>query len=885
MSVHPPARAQVLVIGGGPSGSYAAAALAREGRDVVLLEAATFPRYHIGESLIPSVRHHLRFIDAEEKILIHGFARKPGAAIKFNQYKKEGYTDFVALGHNNASWNVVRSEFDEILLNHAASCGARVFQSTKVTSISFSPASGASDLGRPTSATWIHTPPDESVSCEGLCTGTIEFDYLIDASGRAGIMSTKYLKNRRFNDSLKNVAMWGYWADTGIYAKGSAAEGAPWFEALTDESGWAWFIPLHNGTTSVGVVMNKDAFSKHSRSRSTRGSPTPSPSSPTFGSFLWSGTPSPTTASAHSHSPPVSAGSDTPPPSPFSPPTPFSPATTVGSPGVSGGLGSRYLTALDLAPGVCKLIGRNGVLLQGKRGNGNGDTPSASLSQDRLAPPKTPQGKGRTNEFRVFSPTGEPMDSTTDRDETVRTASDYSYSASTYGGEGWRVIGDAGAFIDPFFSSGVHLAMTSGLAAAVSVAASIRGDCTEAEAAEWHSQRVAVSYTRFLVVVLSAYKQIRAQNMDVLSDVGEDNFDKAFASIRPLIQGSADLGPRLSELEVQQALDFCTDLFSPTTPEQHAAVRARLESLHLHEAVDPGGRGLAASSSNSMPGDNGMAASRTAGDSVTPGTPGGGGGGGGARPPLVGGRKRSGTIDTVMKWLGKVRGGGDSTEETAIPAPVSPPPRVNVPAAPTISDAVLRPRVDTMVKPHVNAPTPSDAALNVEAPVLAPAQLDEILQRVHPRRAGAGSLFIDTSLASTIGRPGMGRTPSSGTSGSGIGSGGLGLLPAPDIELTSVVSASASGSGTTLAPPPPGLGLGSLKEDAEEETRRVLSKINARRVIHRDHTGVHSLEEEALGGMAARLERGRLGLVRVTVEAGDVGVGAGAGEGEGGKEV
>ncbi|KAA1472988.1 FAD/NAD(P)-binding domain-containing protein, partial [Dentipellis sp. KUC8613] len=606
--------AQVLVIGGGPSGSYAAAALAREGHDVVVLEAATFPRYHIGESLIPSVRHHLRFIDAEEKILAHGFAHKPGAAIKFNQYKKEGYTDFVALGHDNASWNVVRSEFDEILLDHAASCGARVFQSTKVTSISFAPASGASDLGRPTSATWIHSPPDDSAPCEGLCTGTIEFDYLIDASGRAGIMSTKYLKNRRFNESLKNVAMWGYWADTGIYAKGSSAEGAPWFEALTDESGWAWFIPLHNGTTSVGVVMNKDALSKHSRSRSTLGSPSPSPSSPTFGSFLWSGTP----------------------------------------------LTTRYLTALDLAPGVRKLVGRNG-----------------------------------------------PIDSTTDRDETVRTASDYSYSAGTYGGEGWRVIGDAGAFIDPFFSSGVHLAMTSGLAAAVSISASIRGDCTEAEAAEWHSQRVAVSYTRFLIVVLSAYKQIRAQNMDVLSDVGEDNFDKAFAFIRPVIQGNADLGPRLSELEVQQALDFCTDLFSPTTPAQHAAVRARLESLRVHEAVDPGGRGVA------------------------PGM----------------------------------------------------------------------------------SPTVGDAALDVDAPVLAPAQLDEILRRVHPRtgRAGAGSF---------------------------------------------------------------------LREDAEEETRRVLSKINARRVIHRDHTGVHSLEEEALGGMAARLERGRLGLVRVGGERG-AGVRVDEGEGEG----
>lgn len=107
------------------------------------------------------------------------------------------------------------------------------------------------------------------------------------------------------------------------------------------------------------------------------------------------------------------------------------------------------------------------------------------------------------------------------------------------------------AFIDPFFSSGVHLAMTGGISAAATIAASVRGDCSEAEAAAWHSKRVAISYTRcvasvrnlhctvahaqrrFLVVVLSAYKQIRAQSVHVLADIDEDNFDKAFAFFRP----------------------------------------------------------------------------------------------------------------------------------------------------------------------------------------------------------------------------------------------------------------------------------------------------------------------------------------------------------------
>jgi flavine halogenase len=59
------------------------------------------------------------------------------------------------------------------------------------------------------------------------------FDYVIDATGRSGIISTKYLKNRHFNESLKNIAVWGYWSGADLYGKGTAREGAPWFEALT----------------------------------------------------------------------------------------------------------------------------------------------------------------------------------------------------------------------------------------------------------------------------------------------------------------------------------------------------------------------------------------------------------------------------------------------------------------------------------------------------------------------------------------------------------------------------------------------------------------------------------------------------------------------------
>ncbi|KAJ8508875.1 hypothetical protein ONZ45_g8898 [Pleurotus djamor] len=348
---------QVLIVGGGPGGTYAASALAREGLEVAVFEAAKFPRYHIGESLIPSARHYLRFIGAEDKLASYGFTRKPGSAIKFNQNKHEGYTDFVALGHHNNAWNVVRSEFDHMLMNHARSSGARVYEQTRVVDVKFE----HSDPSKPTSVTWTHTPPPaplsppsspkigfrklltETVGKEenpSVVHGETSFDYLIDASGRAGIISTRYLKNRRFNEALRNIAVWGYWKNV--------------------------------------------------------------------------------------------------------------------------------------------------------------------------------------------------------------------------------------AFIDPFFSSGIHLAMTSALSAAASICASIRGDCSELEAGRWHTKRVATSYTRFQVVVLSAYKQIRAQDISILSDIDEDNYDRAFAYLRPVIQGASEMGARLSEYELQRSLDFCVQLFNPTTPEQHA---------------------------------------------------------------------------------------------------------------------------------------------------------------------------------------------------------------------------------------------------------------------------------------------------------------------------
>ncbi|KAG1776887.1 putative halogenase [Suillus placidus] len=425
-----PTSTEILVVGGGPAGSYAAAALAREGFEVTLLEAANFPRYHIGESLLPSVRSFLTFIGAEESIMNHGFTIKPD-------------TDFIALNPDNGSWNVIRSEFDDLLFRHASKCGATVFDNTRVAEFQF-------DGERPVSADW-------SNASTGI-QGRISFNYLVGC----------YLKNRRYNQALNNVACWGYWDGTGSYMPGTTRQNAIWVEALEDESGWAWFIPLHDGSTSVGIVMDQESSNRKKK------------------------------------------------------------ASRAISGASSSNLLAHYKEELSRTRGVLRLIG-NGTL----RNDG--------------------------------------------KPEAVKSASDFSYSAPTYAGDHFRLAGDSGAFIDPFFSSGVHLAFTGGLSAALTIAASIRGLCCEEDAQRWHTSKIATSYTRFLLVVLGTYKQIRNQSMPVMSDVDEDNFDRAFDLIRPVIQGTADVGKALTEDELQKTMDFCRHLFAPTDPEMHSAVKARLD--------------------------------------------------------------------------------------------------------------------------------------------------------------------------------------------------------------------------------------------------------------------------------------------------------------------
>ncbi|KAI9150536.1 Flavine halogenase aclH [Paramyrothecium foliicola] len=448
-----PQTCDVLVVGGGPAGSFAAAALAREGINVVLVEAEKFPRYHVGESMLPSLRYFLKIIDFYDTFDTHGFTRKNGAAFQFNRSQPEAYTDFIDADKSGYAWNVVRSEADELLFRHAEASGAHAFDATKVTSLRFEKSVEKDDsncnLGRPVSATWD--------SKQGT-SGTISFKYLVDASGRKGLLSTKYLKNRTFNPNLRNVADWGYWKGSATFAPGTKMEGAPYFEALTDASGWCWYIPLHDGTTSVGIVqdMTKAALRKQE----------------------------------------------------------LDPTSTK----------QFYLHSLGLAPRV-----------------------SALLSKAELG-------------------------------EQIKSASDYSYHASTYSMPYARICGDAGCFIDPLFSSGVHIAVAGGLAAAVTIAASMKGQCSETAAASWHSKKVAESYMRFFLVVSTGTKQIRSQDEPILRESGETGYNRAFDIFKPVIQGASDAqaAGTLTREDIHKTVEYCFNALMHISPNDHLIEKLRV---------------------------------------------------------------------------------------------------------------------------------------------------------------------------------------------------------------------------------------------------------------------------------------------------------------------
>ncbi|MDH6131231.1 flavin-dependent dehydrogenase [Kitasatospora sp. MAA4] len=238
---------KVLVIGGGPAGSLSAALLARAGVDVLLLEKEVFPRYHIGEALASSCRAVLELAGAVEKVDEFGFMNKHGGLFRWGA-EKDWCADWTEMfGPEVRSWSVDRSEFDHLLLNNASDQGARVVQNAAVKRIVF-------EGDRPVAAEWVSGDAPDQLH-------TTSFDYVVDASGRAGVLTAQHFRNRTRHEVFRNVAIWGYWDGEELLP--DTPQGGS--NIISSPDGWYWVIPLRGGRRSVGFVMHETAFRERRR--------------------------------------------------------------------------------------------------------------------------------------------------------------------------------------------------------------------------------------------------------------------------------------------------------------------------------------------------------------------------------------------------------------------------------------------------------------------------------------------------------------------------------------------------------------------------------------------------------------------------------------------
>jgi flavin-dependent dehydrogenase len=224
----------VLVMGGGPAGATIAALLAKNGRRVILLEKDRHPRFHIGESLLPQNLPLLDRLGVRAQIEASSI-QKYGIEFVSPYHGKKIRYDFANAWDKRFpySFQVRRSVFDHILLRNAAAKGATVIEGCRVTSVEF-----------PEDASPVITSRDE----DGR-TRQWQAAFVVDATGRDTLLAAQLGVKER-NPRNASAAIFGHF--TGARRLDGKAEGnisIVWFD-----NGWFWFIPLADGTTSVGAV-------------------------------------------------------------------------------------------------------------------------------------------------------------------------------------------------------------------------------------------------------------------------------------------------------------------------------------------------------------------------------------------------------------------------------------------------------------------------------------------------------------------------------------------------------------------------------------------------------------------------------------------------------
>ncbi|MGI8604393.1 MAG: NAD(P)/FAD-dependent oxidoreductase [Verrucomicrobiales bacterium] len=224
-------RYDAIIIGGGPAGSTAATVLARTGRRILVLEREKFPRFHIGESLLPYNRRLFGELGLLPLIEQAGFVRKFGAQFWLGDGSRHVEVRFAegAFNEETSAFQVERSIFDDLLLRHSEKQGAEVRE-------------GCSVNGYVVSRDGVHVQTD---------AGEFASKFLIDASGQANFSGNREGVKEIYSRHRK-VAVFGHF--TGVTVPDAEKAGDIVIVRLSEE--WAWLIPLAGGKMSVGVVMD-----------------------------------------------------------------------------------------------------------------------------------------------------------------------------------------------------------------------------------------------------------------------------------------------------------------------------------------------------------------------------------------------------------------------------------------------------------------------------------------------------------------------------------------------------------------------------------------------------------------------------------------------------
>lgn len=228
-----------VIIGGGPAGSTAATYLAQAGKHVLVVEKEQFPRFHIGESLLPYNMPIFQEMGVLPALEAANFMPKYGGRFSLAKGDIESAITFAngSFTEEPVAMQVERSVFDKILLDHSRECGAEVREGWTVKDFSISESNGA------------------TVTISNQHEETIHSSFLIDASGLNNFTGNRQ-KLRKFHPHLQKIAVYGHF--TGV----SLDEDA-WLKTETHiacfEDSWFWIIPFGPNKVSIGLVMNRSA--------------------------------------------------------------------------------------------------------------------------------------------------------------------------------------------------------------------------------------------------------------------------------------------------------------------------------------------------------------------------------------------------------------------------------------------------------------------------------------------------------------------------------------------------------------------------------------------------------------------------------------------------